>query len=98
VFYCTDITQLATPFRDILEPQGVKSILHCAILDGGVFKGYVGFDECTSNRLWTQGQIATLKHLAQMMSVFLVKQRTIERATAGSGVPSTLPPIPQEPV
>ena len=33
VFYCTDITQLAPQFRAILEPQGIKSMLQCAITD-----------------------------------------------------------------
>lgn len=75
LFYCTDISQLMTPFREILEPQGVKSMLHCAIMDCGVFRGYVGFDECKTNRLWTQGQVSLLEFLAQVMAVFLIKKQ-----------------------
>jgi hypothetical protein len=41
-----------------------------------VFRGYVGFDECTSNRLWTQGQVSTLEFLAEVLAIFLIKQRT----------------------
>lgn len=79
VFYCTDITKLAPQFRAILEPQGVKSMLQCAIMDQGVFRGYVGFDECASNRLWTQEQLYQLEFLAEALAVFLVRQRDRSR-------------------
>lgn len=80
IFYCTDITQLAPQFRAILEPQGIKSMLHCAIIDRGVFRGYVGFDECFSNRLWTQDQLHQLEFLAEALSVFLGRQRNWEHS------------------
>ena len=79
VLYCTDITTLDPWVREIIEPQGIKSMLHCAIMEQGVFRGYVGFDECTSNRLWTQGQVETLEFLAQVLAVFLIKQRALDR-------------------
>lgn len=75
IFYCTDITALAPQFRAILEPQGIKSMLQCSILDNGVFRGYVGFDECAVNRLWTQEQIDLLQFMAEILAMFLFKQR-----------------------
>lgn len=81
VFYCTDITTLAPHFRAILEPQGIKSMLQCAIMDSGVFRGYVGFDECTINRMWTQDQITLLAFLAEVLAMFLLKKRTQDKAT-----------------
>ena len=75
VLYCTDINELEPRFRDIVEPQGIKSMLHCAIMDRGVFRGYVGFDECTANYLWTQTQVSTLQFLAEVLAVFLIKDR-----------------------
>ena len=82
VFYCTDITQLAPQFREILEPQGIKSMLQCAIMDQGVFRGYVGFDECSVNRMWTQEQINLLEFFAEVLAMFLLKKRTQDRAVA----------------
>ena len=82
VLYCTDVTQLAPTARNVLEPQGIKSMLHCAIMDRGIFRGYVGFDECTSNRLWTEGQVSTLEFLAEVLAVFLIKQRTLDKLQA----------------
>lgn len=54
-------------------------MLHCAIMNRGIFRGYVGFDECTTNRLWTQGQVSTLEFLAEVLAVFLIKQRTLDK-------------------
>ncbi len=79
VLYCSDITELSNAAREILEPQGVRSLLQCAILDRGVFKGFIGFDECTANHLWTQGQIDLLRLLSQVFSVFLTRLRTMQQ-------------------
>ena len=82
IFYCTDISSLAPHFRAILEPQGIKSMLQCSIMEDGVFRGYVGFDECSVHRLWTQEQIDLLQFLAEVMSMFLLKKRVQDRAIA----------------
>jgi putative two-component system response regulator len=79
VFYCSDMSQLSSPVRELLEAQDIKSILQCAIMDNGVFRGYVGFDECTSNRMWTQKQISILEFLSEVLAVFLTKQRTRQK-------------------
>ncbi len=75
IFYCPDIRDLPRQEYEILEPQGIKSMLQCAIRDNGVFRGYVGFDECINTRLWNQEQIDMLTFLAEMISVFLLKKR-----------------------
>ncbi len=80
VFYCSDITKLEPHFRAILEPQGIKSMLQCSILDNGVFRAYIGFDECTVQRMWTQEQINLLQFLAEVMAMFLLKQRARDKA------------------
>ncbi len=75
IFYCPDITVLPQEAYDIVEVQGIQSMLQCAIMDNGQFKGYVGFDECTNQRYWTQEQIDTLSFLSKVLSVFLLKKR-----------------------
>lgn len=75
IFYCPDIYTLPQEYIDILEPQGIKSLLQCSILDNGRFRGYVGFDECTASRLWTQEQIDVLTFISKILSIFLLKQR-----------------------
>ena len=82
VFYYSDITTLEPHIRAILEPQGIKSILHCAIMDSGEFRGYIGFDDCTLNRHWTQEQVELLKFLAETLVVFLLKKRKQDQMEA----------------
>ncbi len=81
VLYYSDIREMQPNLREIVEPQGIKSMLHCAIMDKGVFRGYIGFDECTANYLWTQGQVSLLQFMAEVLAVFLIKQRALERLT-----------------
>ena len=71
ILYCTDVSDLSPLVREVIEPQGIKSMLHCTIREQGVFRGYVGFDDCNSNHLWTQGQVSLLKLLSGILSVFV---------------------------
>lgn len=80
IFYCHDINTLIPLQREMLSVQGIKSMLQCAIMDGGVFKGYIGFDECRSNRFWTQEQIDALVFISKVISVFLMRDRSKKQA------------------
>ena len=75
IFYCHDISVLESAQRKILERQNIKSVLQCAIMDNGVFRGFVGFDECRSSRFWTQDQIDALAFISKVLSIFLLKDR-----------------------
>ncbi len=79
IIYCQDIAELPPEVGTFLGEQGVKSVLHCMIKDAGRFKGFVGFDECRSNRFWTQEQIDSLVFLSKVISVFLMKGRTEQK-------------------
>ncbi len=80
ILYCTDVSQLEHPTaRAILEPQGIKSLLHSTIRDQGVFRGYIGFDECKENVLWSREQVEQLKLLASVLALFVQKLRTMEK-------------------
>jgi len=79
IFYCTDISSLESRFRQVLEPQGIRSLLQCSFYDNGTFSGFVGFDECTLNRSWTQEQIDLLSLLSQTVAIFLLKERSRQK-------------------
>lgn len=79
IFYVPDIETLPRNLYDILAPQGIKSILHCAIRDNGVFRGYIGFDACDAPVVWTKDQINLLSYFAEMLSVFLLKKRAQDK-------------------
>nr|MBQ8244191.1 diguanylate cyclase [Oscillospiraceae bacterium] len=90
ILYCSDIAELPQAVYDILAPQGIQSLLHCAIREGGVFRGYIGFDDCITQRLWTKEQIDALTYLSETLSVFLLKKRaqdkTAQRASDLSSI------------
>ncbi len=76
IFYCHDISELSPIQYEMLAKQGIKSMLQCSIIEDGKFKGFVGFDECRSNRFWTQEQIDSLVFLSKVLSLFLLRART----------------------
>ncbi len=75
IFYSPDISTLPQPQYNVFASLGVKSTLQCAIRDNGHFRGFIGFDECNINRVWTQTQISLLTSLSELLSVFLMKKR-----------------------
>lgn len=79
IFYCRDIHSLTPAQAELLGNQGICSTLQCAIHEGEVFRGFVGFDECTGLRLWTKEEIGMLSLISQLLTTFLQKKRATER-------------------
>lgn len=79
IFYCQDISKLSKRYCDLLASQGIRSMLQCAVKDGGKFVGFVGFDDCTLPRTWTQDQIDALSFISELLSTFLLKKRAQDR-------------------
>lgn len=79
IFYCPDVAILPKNVYDIVAPQGIQAMLHCAIRENGVFRGYIGFDDCKEPRMWTKEQIALLRFFSESLSVFLLRQRRQEK-------------------
>lgn len=50
--------------REILEEQGIKSILVLPIFSDNIFWGFVGFDDCMEERRWTNNEKNILSALA----------------------------------
>ena len=75
IFYAPDVSALSPQQYNVFASFGTKSTLQCAIRDNGRFRGFVGFDECTSTRVWSQDQISLLTALSELLSVFLMKKR-----------------------
>ena len=46
LFFCPTVSTLPAKQREVQEPQGIFSMLQCAIKERGEFKGYIGFDNC----------------------------------------------------
>lgn len=82
IFYCPDVSVLPPTTYEIVKVQNIKSMLQCAIRDQNEFRGYIGFDECVEQRMWTKEHIQVLSDFSEMLSVFLLKYREHERTLA----------------
>ena len=80
VFYCPDVSQLAHGHREILEAQGIRSLLQCAVWEDGAFRCFVGIDDCRVRRTWTQEQIGILEFITDILTTFLMRRRAENRA------------------
>lgn len=78
IFYCRDIHTLIPEQEALFASQGIHSTLQCAFWDEEVFAGFVGFDECTGLRLWTQEEVSTLSFISQILSIFLQRKKAKE--------------------
>jgi len=66
--YASDINTLIPAVADELSAQGVKSIILFPLISGGVICGFVGFDDCNTNREWNKGDVELLKSLSRVIS------------------------------
>ncbi len=82
LYYCEDVTALDNEARELLEEQGIKSMLHCAISEEGRRIGLVGFDVCRAMRKWSLDEVAALSYMSRVMSVFLMRKNMREELSA----------------
>ena len=78
LFFCPTVSALPEKQREVLEPQGIFSMLQCAIRERGEFKGYIGFDNC-QNHLggweYDQDAIDALVFSSRLLSLYLLEYR-----------------------
>ena len=78
-YICTsDISTLPQNEYEILEPQGIKSILVLPLNANGVNYGFVGFDECSQHREWQQNEIELIISLSQIISAATLRYHAEE--------------------
>ncbi|PMB43336.1 histidine kinase [Fischerella thermalis CCMEE 5205] len=63
------VAELPPSEREILEPQGILSILILPIIAKGEFLGFIGFDNCIESRLWEASEIAFLQAVGGAISI-----------------------------
>lgn len=66
--YSENISELAQEVRDILEPQGVISIVVYPLFIKGAFYGFIGFDECNKVRKWSRSELEMLRAVSGIIS------------------------------
>ncbi len=66
--FSTNIYELPGDLVEILAPQAIKSILIYPLYVKKKFFGFIGFDECTVNKVWEQDELELLRTIANFLS------------------------------
>jgi PAS domain S-box-containing protein len=61
--------------RSFLQKQSILSILVLPIVMDGEFYGFIGFDDCESERVWADGDVRLLRTAAEILASHLQRQR-----------------------
>ncbi|MFN3801066.1 histidine kinase N-terminal 7TM domain-containing protein [Belliella pelovolcani] len=77
--YQTIVSQLRDiELKSLLEGQEIKSILLIPIFVGDDFWGYVGFDDCANEKVWSDAEAALLLSFADSISN-AIERKTLEQ-------------------
>ncbi len=60
--------------KPLLEEQDIKSLLVLPIYVSDVLWGFVGFDDCTREKVWTSAEENILSNLANSLGSYLVRE------------------------
>lgn len=61
--------------RQIIEPQGIKSLITVPLMDGENCIGFLGFDSVKNRREFSEGEIQLLKVFAQLLVNIKLRQK-----------------------
>lgn len=86
IFFMADSSKTKSALRAVLEAQGIKSMLQFTIVKNGKFVGFIGFDECRYFRVPTNKEIEELKHIANILGVFIAEMRAVEETACTKNV------------
>lgn len=65
--------------REILEQQGIISMLMMPIIVEDYFYGFIGFDDCTSNNAWTEDEISYLASVSTNLALAIERKQSLDK-------------------
>ena len=77
------VDQLPEPERGVLAAEGVLSVASAPIFMGEEWWGYVGFDDCTDDRAWSEEDVESLRVAAAAVGEALRRDRHEETVRFG---------------
>ena len=73
------VSDLPEPEQPTIRDHGIASLLLTPLMVGGAWWGYMGFDDCVDERVWTQIEIDALRAAASTLAAAINRQRSEER-------------------
>lgn len=68
--------------REILEPQGIQSIITVPIFGNNILQGFIGFDAVKGLKEWTEDEAELLGFMAQMLAAHHIRQDVEKQLSA----------------
>lgn len=62
--------------RSLLEARGARSVAMAPIFSGGMWWGFLGFDDCEQERHWLPAELEVLKSSADSLGAAFARQRS----------------------
>ncbi len=56
---------------EIMDDQGILSFVHAQIKNDGRLTFFIGLDDCTKTRIWTEREINSLQYIGKLLSIIL---------------------------
>ncbi len=67
--------ELSSAQQALLAEQRIQSLILVPIQIEGVWWGYLRFDDCANERIWTDAEVDSLRALADMVAAAIARQR-----------------------
>lgn len=69
-------------FRELMEMQGIKSYLFTPIFSNNIFWGWIGYDDCKTERIWLDEEVYALQTVSENIGLRLNQDKTILKLEA----------------
>lgn len=79
MFILRSISTLPEVERQVLEPQGIRSMFQFGVMDRGNVVGFIGFDDCKYERAPTESEADEICTVCHVLATFLLKHRSNQR-------------------
>ncbi|MDX2081617.1 MAG: ATP-binding protein [Terrimicrobiaceae bacterium] len=70
------VREIAEPMRASLEEQAILALAVVPVHVAGTFRGFIGFDDCTTERQWADTELDALRAVAAGLGGALVRARS----------------------
>jgi len=77
--YSSDIKTLPQEIVDMLEPQGILSIILYPLFINSEMKGFIGFDECKNNKIWSDENLNLLATISGIISNIYSNKHNLDK-------------------
>lgn len=80
MFMVKSLKDLQPLEREVLEPQGIKSMFQFGIFDKNILLGFIVFDNCIKESMPTNEDLEEMFTICNILATFFVKQKITEHS------------------